>query len=92
MTKSISTTEFMRDFGKYHDEARQHPLTLTKHGRPSVVVISADLYERMTTNLDPRRSYRADEMPDELADMVLAAIDQQLGDVEEENGHDEPVR
>lgn len=92
MTKSISTTEFMRDFGKYHDEARQHPITLTKHGRPSVVVISADLYERMTSNGDPRRSYRTDEMPPELADMVLAAIDDQLAELTEGDGHDEPVR
>lgn len=92
MTKSISTTEFMRDFGKYHDEARQHPITLTKHGRPSVVVISADLYDRMTSNSDPRRSYRADEMPPELADMVLAAIDDQLAEATEGDGHDEPVR
>ena len=75
MTKSISTTEFMRDFGKYHDEARQHPITLTKHGRPSVVVVSADLYERMMGNSDPRRTYAAGEMPKELADAFLTQLD-----------------
>lgn len=75
MTKSISTTEFMSNFGKYHDEARQHPITLTKHGRPSVVVVSADLYERMTANSDPRRAYGAGEMPKELADMFLTQLD-----------------
>jgi prevent-host-death family protein len=92
MTKSISTTEFMRDFGKYHDEAQKHPITLTKHGRPSVVVVPADLYERMTTNSDPRRAYRTDEMPAELTDMFLTALDERLDGVKEEDGHDEPVR
>jgi prevent-host-death family protein len=75
MTKSISTTEFMSNFGKYHDEARQHPITLTKHGRPSVVVISADLYERLKGSSDPRRAYAAGEMPRELADAFLTQLD-----------------
>ncbi len=75
MAKSISTTEFMRDFGKYHDEARLEPITLTKYGRPSVVVVSADLYERMKGNSDPRRAYAAGEMPEELADMFLTQLD-----------------
>jgi hypothetical protein len=47
---------------------------MTKHGRPSVVVDSADLYERMTANSDPRRVYGAGEMPRELADMFLAQL------------------
>ncbi|MGA1834199.1 type II toxin-antitoxin system Phd/YefM family antitoxin [Rhizobium wenxiniae] len=75
MTKSISTTEFMSNFGKYHDEARQHPITLTKHGRPSVVVVSADLYQRMTAHSDPRRAYGTGEMPKELADAFLMQLE-----------------
>jgi prevent-host-death family protein len=81
-----------RDFGKYHDEARQHPITLTKHGRPSVVVISAELYDHMTSSGDQRRSHRADRMPLGLADTVLAAIYEQLAEVTKGDGHDEPVR
>ncbi len=74
MTKSISTTEFMRDFGRYHDEARQQPISLTKYGRPSVVVVSADLFERMSGNTDSRRAYAAGEMPEELADKFAAQL------------------
>lgn len=75
MTKSISTTELMRDFGRYHDEARLHPITLTKYGRPSVVLVPADMFERMSGNADPRKSYAAGEMPQELADMFAAQLD-----------------
>ncbi|MBO0125448.1 type II toxin-antitoxin system Phd/YefM family antitoxin [Agrobacterium sp. OT33] len=65
--KSISTAEFMRHFGRYHDEAQKSPILLTKHGRPSVVVMPVELFEKMLGSDDPRRSYAAGEMPDELA-------------------------
>ena len=44
--KSITTADFIRHFGRYHEEAQRGPLTLTKHGRPSLVVMSAEAYER----------------------------------------------
>jgi len=76
-TKTISTAEFMRHFGRYHDEAQRAPLTLTKHGRPSVVVLSADTYQRLLAQDDPRRAYAANEAPPELARMLLAELDRQ---------------
>lgn len=74
MSKSISTVEFMRHFGRYHDEAKKEPITLTKHGRPSVVVLPVELYERMLDNADPRRAYSAGEMPQDMADMFVAQL------------------
>lgn len=65
--KSISTAEFMRHFGRYHDEAQREPITLTKHGRPSVVVLPVDLFEKLAGNQDPRKAYGAGEMPNELS-------------------------
>jgi prevent-host-death family protein len=73
--KTVSTAEFMRHFGRYHDEAKRHPITLTKHGRPSVVVVPIDLYERMTGNEDLRRAYGAGEMPRDLAGMFMEQLD-----------------
>lgn len=75
-TKTISTVEFIRHFGRYHDEAQHAPITLTKHGRPSVVVLSADAYERLLRD-DPRRVYAAGETPPELADLLLSELDRQ---------------
>jgi len=72
---TVSTVEFMRHFGRYHDEARKHPITLTKHGRPSVVVMPVELYEKLKGHADPRRVYRADEMPDDLAAMFLEQLE-----------------
>lgn len=92
MTKSITTTEFMRDFGRYHDEARIEPITLTKYGRPSVVVVPADLYERMSSNADPRRSYLSSDTPPELAEMILSAIDGRLEEDDQGRDDDKPIR
>lgn len=75
--KSVTTAEFLRHFGRYHDEARLAPLTLTKHGRPSLVVLSADTYRQLTEQADPRRAYAAGETPPELAHLILAELDRQ---------------
>lgn len=83
--KSISTAEFMRHFGRYHDEAQRQPITLTKHGRPSVVVVPIELFERMAGMEDPRRVYKTNETPPGLADMILAELDRQAEE-------DEPQR
>jgi prevent-host-death family protein len=73
----VSTAEFIRHFGRYHDEAQRSPVTLTKHGRASVVVISAETYARLLHESDPRRAYAAGETPAELAEILLAGLDRQ---------------
>lgn len=76
-TKSVSTAEFIRHFGRYHDEAQRSPLTLTKHGRASVVVVSVETFERLVTQSDPRRAYATGETPPELAETLLSELDRQ---------------
>ena len=78
--RSVTTAEFVRHFGRYHDEARQAPLTVTKHGRPSLVVLSPDTYQRLTEQADPRRAYGVGETPPELAGLILAELDRQSSD------------
>lgn len=73
---TISTVEFMRHFGRYHDAAQKSPITLTKHGRPSVVVLPVEMYEQLKEQADPRRSYAAGEMPEDLASMFREQLDQ----------------
>ncbi|MCG6856743.1 MAG: type II toxin-antitoxin system Phd/YefM family antitoxin [Salaquimonas sp.] len=76
-SRSVSTAEFIRHFGRYHDEARQRPITLTKHGRASLVVLSAETYEQLARMADPRKVYGAGETPRELADLLLGELDRQ---------------
>ncbi|KPH06311.1 type II toxin-antitoxin system prevent-host-death family antitoxin (plasmid) [Rhizobium acidisoli] len=79
-TKTVSTAEFIRHFGHYHDEARRAPITLTKHGRESLVVLSTELFERLKGNEDPRRVYAAGETPSDLAELLIGELDRQSAD------------
>ncbi|WP_288196690.1 type II toxin-antitoxin system Phd/YefM family antitoxin [uncultured Pleomorphomonas sp.] len=72
---TVTTVEFMRHFGRYHDEAKKRPITLTKHGRPSVVVMPVELYEKLKGHADPRRVYRIGEMPEDIATIFLDQLE-----------------
>lgn len=77
--KKISAAEFVRRFGRYHDEAMGELITLSRHGRASVVVVSADLYSRMAKNAeDPRKVSQTSETPPDLVGMLLSEIDDYL--------------
>lgn len=82
MTTKISTAEFIRHFGRFHDQAQKEPIVLTKHGRDTVVVVSKEVFERMLSNSDPRRVYGMGETPPELADILLDGLDQQIAGLE----------
>ncbi|MDI6836452.1 type II toxin-antitoxin system prevent-host-death family antitoxin [Ciceribacter thiooxidans] len=77
---TVTTAEFVRHFGHYHDEARKTPITLTKHGRPSVVVVPVELFEMLKGHADPRRVYKAGEMPEQLAAMFLQQLESDSAD------------
>ena len=56
--KSMSAKEAKNGFGLLLDTARAEPVTIEKHGRPVVVVISTEEYERLLS-----RSSRAKKGP-----------------------------
>jgi prevent-host-death family protein len=47
MMKSISAKDAKNGFGRLLDLARAEPITVEKHGRPVVVVLSVEEYERL---------------------------------------------
>jgi prevent-host-death family protein len=44
---TINASEFQKRVGEFSDIARREPVTVTRHGRPSVVLLSAEDYERL---------------------------------------------
>ncbi|MGB0695787.1 MAG: type II toxin-antitoxin system Phd/YefM family antitoxin [Rhodospirillaceae bacterium] len=68
MTK-VSSAEFQRQFGLYRDAAQRAPVTITNHGRETLVLLSADEYQRLKA-LDLSGSYYAEELPDALKDAI----------------------
>lgn len=54
--KSLSAREAKNEFGRLIDLARAEPVTIEKHGRPVVVVLSVEEYERLTISSSARRA------------------------------------
>ncbi len=46
--KSMSAKEVENGFGLLSDTARAEPLTIEKHGRPVVAVLSIEEYDRLS--------------------------------------------
>ena len=44
--KSVSALEAKNRFGELLEAAQRQPVSITRHGRPSVVMISAESYDR----------------------------------------------
>jgi len=68
--KSITSTEFRARAGQYLDEAAKSPVIITKHNRPSRVLLDIDEYRRMK-----RYDTREHLPPADLADAELRALE-----------------
>ena len=62
--KSMSAKEAKNGFGLLLDTARAEPVTIEKHGRPVVVVLSTEEYERLLSR-SARKKGRSAQNVDE---------------------------
>ena len=47
MGRNVTSAEFQKAFGRYREEALSGPVTITHHGRESLVLLSAGEYRRL---------------------------------------------
>ena len=60
--KAVSAREAKLHFGQLIDEARAEPVVVEKHGRPVVVVLAVEEYQRLTgRTVEPSVKKREDE-------------------------------
>lgn len=76
----VTSAELAKQFGRYRDVAQREPVTVTHHGRDSLVVMSAEEYGRLKT-LDMPRSMSAADISDDDAAAIQAEL-AELADVE----------
>jgi prevent-host-death family protein len=69
---TITAAELQKHFGRYREEAIKGPVTVTHHGRDSLVVLSAEEYRRLKA-LDDRQALHAWELPSEALDALASA-------------------
>ncbi len=63
----ITATEFQQNVGRYQDAAIREPVTITKHGRDQLVLMSMDLFNAVMEGRVARRI-------EDLDDATIAAI------------------
>lgn len=63
---TVTASEFQKNFGRYQAQAQRGAVKVTSHGRDSVVLISAEDYERLRS-LEDRVALSVADMPDDLA-------------------------
>jgi PHD/YefM family antitoxin component YafN of YafNO toxin-antitoxin module len=67
----ISTADFIKNYSTLADRALAEPVTITKHGRDRLVVVSATEYERLKKR-DRQVSQSAD-LPDSVLELIARA-------------------
>jgi prevent-host-death family protein len=67
----VTASEFQQAFGALSDKARHEPVVITKHGRPSLVVMAAEEWERLKRR--DRQVGLATELPEEWVEAVRDA-------------------
>ncbi|HZL00594.1 MAG TPA: type II toxin-antitoxin system prevent-host-death family antitoxin [Caulobacteraceae bacterium] len=66
---SVTSAQFQKSFGRYREAALKAPVTITNHGRESLVLMAADEYQRL------RRRERRVMGLDDFTEADLAAIE-----------------
>jgi len=66
---SVTSAEFQKGFGRFREAALKEPLTITNHGRDSLVLLAADEYRRLK-----RRDRRVMRLED-ITDVDIALIE-----------------
>jgi prevent-host-death family protein len=67
----VTASEFQQAFGTLSDKARHEPIVITKHGRDSLVVMSAEEWARLK-RLDRQVGLTTD-LPEEWIDAIRNA-------------------
>ena len=66
---SVTSAEFQKNFGRYRETAIREAVTITNHGRASLVLLSVDEYRRLKKR--DREILNVAELTDEDIEAIL---------------------
>ena len=69
---TVTSADLRKQFGRCRELALKQPVSVTHHGRESLVVLSVDEFKRLKA-LDTRQALYAWELPEELANALEEA-------------------
>ena len=70
-----SLTDLSNRSGEVAEAAFRGPVEITRRGKRKFVLLTAEDYDRLVSAADTRRAFHADDVPEEVAAMMLAALD-----------------
>ncbi len=70
---TIPVNQVQRSWGEVADRALREPIVITAKGRPRHVLMAFDEYQRLKAR--DRRAYRIEDLPDDLATLLEAGLD-----------------
>lgn len=70
--KSFAFSDLNRQSGEVLDAALAEPVTLTKRGKPKLVVMSVEQFERLTYP----RAYSVYDVPEHIREELLAGLEE----------------
>jgi prevent-host-death family protein len=83
MGVSVTSAEFQRAFGRYREAALRGPITITNHGRESLVLLSAEEYQRLKSR--DREALLVTELsPSDLEAIAKAEIPTEAAEFDDE--------
>jgi prevent-host-death family protein len=71
-TCRVTASAFLKQYGLYSEKAQREPVTITSHGRDSLVLLSAEEFTRLKA-LDSRKPVHPWELSPEWQDALNAA-------------------
>ena len=76
----FSLTDLSNRSGEVVEAAFRGPVEITRRGKRRFVLLTAEDYDRLVGAADVRRAFHADDVPEDIADMMLAALTQDRDD------------
>lgn len=71
MTIRVTAAEVQKDFETFHDRALQEPVEVSRHGKESVVIISAEQFRLLRQS--SRRVIPVEDLTDEETALIEAS-------------------
>ena len=71
MAITVPSTEVQKNFGAFHDRAMREPVRVTKYGRETVFMVSAETFHALKQG--QRRAVASSDLTDEEAALIEAA-------------------
>lgn len=75
--KSFTLSDLNRQSGEVVDAAMVAPVSLTKRGKPKLVMMPYEVYERLSMI----RAYALEDAPDNVNEELLEALDEIIDDL-----------